>query len=164
MQINKLIIMLNAVEIERLITMPKKILDPPPKDFKQMHKHLQKDFTLQSIDGKDNFSVFMRRHTDFQENFAIGLIFYPPGDRSMTLFRCNGNHCEVVKDPLRPLPHFDYHTHILTQKDLENGIREPLFSEVTNEYASCEEALLYFVKKVNILDLYKHFDLQLKLF
>lgn len=155
---------MDAKEIEKLIKTPKKILEAPPKDFKQANNHLRKDFTLQSTEGDYNFSVFIRRHIEFQENFSIGLVYHPAGDKSMTLLRCNGNHGEVVEDILRPSPHFGYHTHILTPEDLQIGIREPSFSEITNDYASYEHALQYFAKEVNILDAEKHFDLNPKLF
>ena len=151
-------------EIEKLIATPKSILKPPPKDFRQEGQHLRKDFTLQSTEGNLQFGVFVRRHIDFQENFSIGLIFYPVDDRSITLFRCNGNHGEVVKEPLRPSPHFDYHTHVITSEDIQKGVREPSFPEITKYYASYEEALRYFIKNVNILDADKCFDLQLRLF
>jgi hypothetical protein len=151
-------------EIEKLIMMPKIITETPAKEFKQEDKHLRKDFTLQSKEGDLQFGVFIRRHIEYQENFSIGLVYYPADDKSMILFRCNGNHGEVVEDPLRPSDHFDYHTHTITSDDIQKGIREPSFSGVTKDYASYEEAFVYFIKRANIQNADKYFDLSPKLF
>ena len=74
---------MDATNIEKLITMPKKVLKVPPKDFKQDNQHLRKDFTLQSTEGDLQFSAFIRRHIDFQENFSIGLDFHPAGEKEI---------------------------------------------------------------------------------
>jgi hypothetical protein len=73
------------------------------------------------------------------------------------LFRCNGKHGEVVEDILNPIPHFGFHTHIITEQLLENNITDPKHSELTKEYASFEQALSYFCNKVNIRDAEKYF-------
>jgi len=155
---------MDATNIEKLITMPKKVLKVPPKDFKQDNQHLRKDFTLQSTEGDLQFSAFIRRHIDFQENFSIGLDFHPAGEKEIPLIRCNGNHGEVVENLLKPNPHLDYHIHILKTEDIEQEIRKLSLEGITKEYDSLEKALQYFIKRVNIQNVNDYFDLNPMLF
>jgi len=142
--------------INRLITEEKIITEPPKRDFKVESQHLRNEFHLTSSDGERQFSVFMRKHIEFMENFSIGLIYHSE-EGTINLFRCNGNHGEVVVDILNPIPHFGYHTHKITAELLENNINEPKKVESTKEYASFEQALAYFCKHTNIIDVDKYF-------
>lgn len=158
--------MLTEVEINNLIKEEKIITDPPKKDFKIEGQHKRNDFKLTSIDGKRKYSVFLRSHIKFLENFSIGLIYHLEDGTSYNLFRCNGNHGEVVVDVLKPVPHFGFHTHKLTSELIENNIYEPRYVEMTKEYASFEQALKYFVQYVNIKNALEYFPniSQLRLF
>lgn len=142
--------------INRLITEEKIITEPPKRDSKVENQHLRNEFHLTSSDGQRQFSVFMRKHIEFMENFSIGLIYHSE-EGAINLFRCNGNHGEVVVDILNPIPHFGYHTHKITAELLENNIKEPKKVEPTKEYASFEQALAYFCKHINIKDVDKYF-------
>ena len=74
------------------------------------------------------------------------------------LLRCNGNHGEVVENPLKPIPHYGYHIHKITVKEYERGqLTDPKFSELTTEYASYEQALTYFCERVNIANASDYF-------
>lgn len=143
--------------INKLITEEKIITEPPKRDFKEENQHLRNDFQLTSSDGLRKYSVFIRKHINFLENFSIGLVFHSEEGTSYNLFRCNGNHGEVVVDILNPIPHFGYHTHIVTANLLENNINDPKQSELTKEYASYEQAINYFCRYVNIKDTDKYF-------
>ncbi|MCF6147639.1 MAG: hypothetical protein E3K37_03170 [Candidatus Kuenenia sp.] len=139
------------------------------KEMKFEWKHKRNDMKLKSMDTDDLFYVFMRIHTeDFQENFSIGLLHQSlEGSRNL-LIRFNGNHGQIVENPITTNPHFGYHIHKATAKNMNNGIFEPKAVELTNEYASFNEALKYFFKRINInnTDTYKHFGhlFQKKLF
>ena len=148
--------------IHKLISEPKLIVSKPKKELKSEQNHMRDDFELTSLDGVRKFKVFIRKNADFQENFSIGLRFFPPESSSLTLFRCNGNHGEIVEDPLKPNEHhFGYHTHQLTGKDLEEGVPEPkLISSAP--YGSYEQALAYFCRSVNITDAEQYFGIQLQ--
>jgi len=142
--------------INRLIAEEKVIKEPPKKDFKVENQHLRNECQLTSSDGQRKFSVFMRKHIDFHENFSIGLIYHSE-EGAINLFRCNGNHGEVVVDILNPSPHHGYHTHKITAELLENNVYEPKNVESTTEYASFEQALAYFCKYINLKDASKYF-------
>ena len=64
-------------EIEDLIHCQKKIIDPPKKEMSLADGHWRNGMNLQSEDGEHDFIVFMRKNEDFEENFAIGLIYLP---------------------------------------------------------------------------------------
>ena len=149
--------MLTDDQIIKFVTEEKIITEPPKKDFKEENQHLRNDFQLISSDGARRYSVFMRKHIKFIENFSIGLVYYSEEGKSYNLFRCNGNHGEVVVDILNPIPHFSYHTHKITSELLENSINDPKHSEPTKEYASFEQAMNYFCKYINIIDVDKYF-------
>lgn len=148
--------------INMLISEPKVIVSKPKKELKSEHYHMRDDFELTSLDGARKYKVFIRKNADFQENFSIGLRYFPADSSSCTLFRCNGNHGEIVVNPLLPNEnHFGYHTHQLTGKDFEEGLPEPkLISSAP--YASYEQALVYFCRLVNITDAEQYFGSQLQ--
>ena len=149
--------MLTDELISQLINEEKIITESPKREFKIENQHLRNDFQLISSDGIRGYSVFMRQHISFKENFTIGLVYHSEEGTSFNLFRCNGNHGQVVIDILNPSPHFGYHTHKITAELLENNINDPKQSELTKEYASFEQALIYFFKYVNIKDADKYF-------
>ena len=68
---------LSDQEIEKLINCPKRIIESPKKELQLVNGHWRNDMELQSDDGEYNFSVFMRKNEDFEENFSIGLIYNP---------------------------------------------------------------------------------------
>jgi hypothetical protein len=148
---------MNPAEIENFIREEKIITNPPSKDFKEEGQHFRKDFDLTSSDGARKFSVFLRRNKNFQENFSIGLICYLPEGSTALLIRLNGDHGEVVENPLKPSPHFGYHIHRISPVEFERGIADPKFSSETKEYASFEQALAYFCKIVNIKNADEYF-------
>lgn len=87
--------MLSDEIINRLITEEKIITEPPKRDFKVENQHLRNEFHLTSSDGQRQFSVFMRKHIEFIENFSIGLVYHSE-EGAINLFRCNGNHGESL--------------------------------------------------------------------
>lgn len=56
-------------EIEELIASPKRIIEPPKKEIQLQKGHWRNDMKLHSDDGEYDFSVFMRKNEDFEENF-----------------------------------------------------------------------------------------------
>jgi len=141
-------------EIEKLIACAKRIVEPPKKEMQLVGGHWRNDMKLQSDDGEYDFSVFMRKDEDFEENFSIGLIYNPRDIRGeISLFRCNGPHGPHVY-----FDHHDlFHIHKATQENLASGIRAERTAYITKEYASYQDALGYFIKKCNILDSEKYF-------
>ena len=156
-------LLLSDQEIEKLIGSPKRIIEPPKKEMQIVNGYWRNDMKLQSDDGEYDFSVFMRKHEDFEENFSIGLVYNPRAIRGeIPLLRCNGPHGPHVL-----FDHHDrFHVHKADQHNLASGMRAERTAYITKEYASYQDALGFFLKKCNIQNAEKYFVeiLQLGLF
>ncbi len=135
--------------IAALIECPKKITKPPSKSLKSDRGHLKSDFEVESEDGEHRFTCFVRVNEKFQENFSVGLDYLPkdePG--SVMLLRCNGSH-----GPHKVYDHHTFcHIHKATAETMSKGLRPESNIEVTEEFASYQEAIQYFLKAARIRD------------
>ncbi len=145
---------LSDQEIEKLIDCPKRIIESPKKELQLVNGHWRNDMKLQSDDGEYDFSVFMRKNEDFEENFSIGLIYNPRDVRGdIPLLRCNGPHGpHVLFDR-----HDRFHIHKAEQENLASGMRAERTAYITKEYASYQDALGFFLKKCNIINAEQYF-------
>jgi hypothetical protein len=139
-------------DVDQLITCAKEISEAPARELKLEGAHWRNDAKLVASDGtKGSFSMFLRRSEDFPENFSIGLTYSPNDGRpSIMLVRCNGKHGVFNNGSDPAHPHWDYHIHRATERAIEAGFAPEKYAEKTNEFASYEEALQYFVKAVNL--------------
>lgn len=154
-------------QLEDLISCPKVITDPPKKAMYLDRGHWRNGMRLQSADGKYEFSAFMRKNRDFEENFSIGLTYFPKdGTPEITLLRCNGPHGDVVDSPLDPHPHSEHHIHVAKAENIEAGFEPEKGGMITEQYATFEDALGFFLGKCNIVNAADHFPnaIQMKLF
>jgi hypothetical protein len=105
----------------------------------------------------------MRKNEDFEENFSMGLVYSPKDVRGdVCIFRCNGPHGPHVS-----FDHHDrHHLHVAKEETLNSGLKAERTAFITQEYASFDDALGYFLKKCNITDAEKYFPniLQRRLF
>lgn len=144
-------------EIEYLIRCEKKVIEPPHKNFHIVGANKRNDFKVSADNDDKLFSVFLRQNIEFQENFSIGLLYHFEG-KKVLLFRVNGNHGEVVTNPLKPSPHFGYHVHKLTENEFDLGnYYDPKLHTETEAYASFDQAIVFFIRHVNIIDGLSHF-------
>jgi len=120
--------------------------------MKLTEAHWRNDAKLTaSNEIKGEFVMFMRQSEDFPENFSIGLKYYPHDGRSaITLLRCNGQHGNFNKSFDPDHPHSYYHIHRANEDAIEAGETAEKGAYKTEEYASFEEALQYFVKAINL--------------
>jgi hypothetical protein len=141
-------------EIGNLIQCPKKIVDSPKKEMQLANGHWRNDMRLQSIDGAYDYSVFMRKNEDFEENFSIGLVYYPRNSRGdIHLLRFNGPH-----GPHALFDHHDrFHIHQANQADMDSGMKAERTAYITKEYASYQDALGFLLKKCNIINAEEYF-------
>lgn len=155
-------------EIEHLIGVKKKIIVEPSKNFKIESINRKNGFKVKSVDAKHEFSVFLRQHTIFEENFSVGLIYHSTDGKRILLLRMNGPHGDTTNDPLGNNPHYGYHIHQIRPEEIEvENYNDPQFRETTDAYNSFDTAILYFLKTTNIQDytnFFPNFDPQLKLF
>ncbi len=150
----------NQQELEELITCPKWIIEPPRKEMRPERGSFRNGFELESISDKIKFSAFMRKNESFPENFSIGLTVYPTDEcGSFCLLRYNGPHGDHVNDLLDPHPHFGFHIHEAKAENIAEGFSSELYAEFTESYGSYEEALIHFLKRINIENADQYFDI-----
>ena len=147
-------IQLKKDEIDQLIQCPKNITDLPQKEMQLIDGNWRNDMKLKSVDDEHDFSAFIRKNEDFEENFSMGLIYYPKHIRGeIHLLRCNGPHGPHVL-----FDHHDRcHIHKANPDNFVLGTKAERTAYITKEYASFQDALGYFLKKCNIKDVDKHF-------
>lgn len=133
--------------IQELLECEKQVVDPPSKDFKEDRGQLKKVFSLQSIDGKYAFNAFIRGNIYFNENFSVGLDYNPKEEKgTLCLLRCNGAHGENIV-----FPHHSYfHIHKANAESINSGLKPESNIVETDDYASLEEAIQYFILTINI--------------
>lgn len=155
-------------EIEELIKTKKKIVSEPQKSFKVEGVNRRNGFKVQSVGGNHEFSVFIRQHAIFEENFSVGLIYHSVEGKKVMLIRMNGPHGATTNNPLNNNAHYGYHIHQISPNEIEaDNLIDPKFSEFTTLYDSLDSAIVYFIKYTNIVDCAKYFsnfDQQLNLF
>lgn len=137
-------------EIDLLIKCPKVIINPPKREMALIYGHLRNGMDLESEDGLHRFTVFMRINETFLENFTIGLD-YVPKDRGgrLCLLRCNGPHGEHSNNRNFDA-HYGYHIHKAIAKYINKGLKSDIYAELTEEYATYNDALIFFLKYCNI--------------
>jgi len=141
--------------IAELIACPKKMVGTI-KDVSNRAAYTKKEFSMQSVDGKHEFTGFITWSQFFEENFSIGLKHEPKEIKGDTvLLRCNGKHGGTKKQP-----HHAYcHIHYATEARIEQGLKEEGLIEACDEYSTYETAIQFYIRKVNIVpaDRQKHF-------
>lgn len=141
--------------IEQLISCAKNITEAP-KTIKGKTAFSKRTFAMQSVDGKYEFGAYMEQNATFQENFSIGLVYYPKEEKGrICLLRCNGPHGGV-----KNIPHHSFcHIHTVDPNDANDGIKVERHIIETTEYATYDDAIQYFIKHINITpaDRKKHF-------
>lgn len=142
---------MNREVIDQLISCPKVINHPPRKTMGQDPRNsytMRNDFTCLSVDGKHQFSVFIRFNTVIPYIFSIGLK-YKGEDGEMIICRYNGKHTHrnKVTDTNRL---DDFHIHKLLDQQLTDGTSDSIDAEPTNRYVSFPEALCMFLCDCNV--------------
>jgi len=141
-------------ELGDLVKCPKCVVEPPLKQMKQERGSRRNNMTLQSKDGEYRFRVFIRQCVEFEEDFSVGLDYFPkdePG--SICLLRCNGQHGANQAFP----HHAHYHIHRAKAEDINAGIKIERHIEITSEYASFRDGLAYFLTLISLEEVGKYF-------
>lgn len=134
-------------QLESLVSSTKRIVDPPMVKPRVERGSMRNSMILESTDGQYRFRVFMRQSEVFEENFSIGLDYLPKdGSGSFCLLRCNGKHGAHRDHP----HHLSFHVHRAMAEDVNNGNKQERNIEVTIDYASYLNGLVYFLKVANV--------------
>ncbi|MCW3073427.1 MAG: hypothetical protein JWP69_496 [Flaviaesturariibacter sp.] len=133
--------------IDELINCPKKVIDSP-KDSGVGRGSSKVKFSLESTDGSSSFSGFISKNISFQENFSIGLVYCPRDEKgTIVLLRVNGPHGLNENIPHHEGPH----VHISTAERINAGLKPEGKIETNVPYATIEDAIQYFIKRINII-------------
>jgi hypothetical protein len=128
--------------IKHLIECPK-IITEPPKDAGIGRGSRKVKFQMKSEDGGYDFRGFISQNLTFDENFSIGLVFYPIGQReNYVLLRVNGPHGWTKDHP----HHVVHHIHFATAARINAGLRPEGRIEVTTEYTAIADAIQFYNK------------------
>ena len=155
--------MINEELINEVIKCSKKAIKAERWSMILKNRSYRNKISLESIDGKYTYRMFIRQSSEFLEDFSVGLIWTNPQNysninRLIIMLRCQGPH-----DSQKPLSydnHHSYHMHKITVDDIEQKrYDKPSFYDEVNKFSSFDEALCYFIKICDILDVDKHIKL-----
>ena len=140
--------MLTEQNIRDLFQLPKVITTKTPaRDYREENGQRRCDLTLVGAsDANLEFSVFVRQHLRFTNNFSIGLrCAVNQGNlTTITLLRYNGAHGETSRsrDGHFAIPHI----HFITEDEMAAGHTQPqeTLRELTDRYHTFEDALRVF--------------------
>ena len=140
-------------DLAALIECRKCVTQPPKKEKKSARGASRNEMELRSENGSERFSVFMRISERFPENFSIGLKYHAQDGQTFNLIRCNGPHGGHHDIP----HHFSFHIHRIAAEDINDGRLAERHATITDGYASYEEALMYFLKVIGVVNAEKFF-------
>jgi hypothetical protein len=130
--------------IEELISCAKKITGAP-KNAGIGRGSKKTKFSMESLDGEHFFTGFISENIAFQENFSIGLVYYPKDEKS-----------SLVLAPHHKGPHI----HKATAEHIAAGLKPESGQIITDvPYTTIEDAIQHYVRFINIVpvDRQKHF-------
>lgn len=146
-------------EINNLLICQKRIITPPKQNFSANRGHQSNSMQLESTDGLYKFHVFMRINSKFIENFSIGLRYTPSdGSEHFNVLRCQGPHGGYKGTITADDSHFEYHIHLARAENIAEGKIAEKDGEFTDAYSTYEDALVYFIRRCNIIGAEEHFN------
>lgn len=138
--------------LDQLLTCAKRVVSPPRQTAVLRQGSFRNGMELASTDGNYRFNVFMRQNKEFPERFSVGLEYVPvDGSGCVILIRCNGVH--TVGDGHDERHHRVRHVHLAREENLASGKRAEAYSEPCMEFSTFDEAVQFFCRRVNIVDI-----------
>lgn len=131
--------------LEQLIACKKQVDKVEPLQEKSQYNHKQQ--TIKVSWGWYLFEIFTRRNEDLPTNFSVWLIRKWP-EENVYLCRYNWDHW-LHRNPNGEIIKW-FHKHIYNIEAKEQWLSDDAYAEVSNEYASLEQALMQICKKYNI--------------
>lgn len=152
---------LSDADIEQLISCAKSFKHKKAPKKEEVLKDLNYlNWALLVNDADQEFRMFTRRNSIFIENFSIGLDYLPrDGTTPIPLIRCNGQHGDQLNRLKDDSHHNKFHVHHAIEQAFSAGLNPLMHADVTDEYGTFQEALAFFVRKVNIIGAEKYFDI-----
>ncbi|WP_417422129.1 hypothetical protein [Halomonas sp.] len=115
---------MNDGEIDKLVTIPKKIINPTARWLVQRRSR-QKTFQLDAGEGMPDMELKLRCNEIDPDNFSCVLLCHLPNGEKLTLRRYNGsNHVHGnALDSQMPAIEFACHIHMAKQRYIEAGLK-----------------------------------------
>ncbi|MDW0357769.1 hypothetical protein Q8G38_00400 [Halomonas venusta] len=138
-------------ELQRLVSLPKKITNPRARTTTQ-RKSIQRTYYLETPDGEPSMELKLRQNTLDEDHFSCVLLCHLPNGDKLILRRYNGsNHIHGNKlDPDMGEIVFTCHIHMAKQRYIEKGLRSDDYAEQTEAYRTFEGAISCIIKDCNI--------------
>lgn len=142
------------MNIDELISCPKRIDRKKRAKFKEDYRHYRMDIELSCSDPKYKMSMFLRKSLDFPEDFSVGLKLEGPNEikeQTIVLVRYQGPHGGQSAEKAFSDLHNSYHIHKYTQDDIDCRRKKASY-EKDGDFSSFEEAIVKFLAYCNIED------------
>lgn len=142
--------------IDELISCEKNIIAPPLPKNKTNGLHKETGLQLESLDKQHRFSVFIREHIELMESFSVGLIYHRDKETDLIIIRYNGSH--VHKNLLTNESIEGFHTHKLSMKAVNLGLKGEIQAKITKEYSTLRGSLMNFFQDMHVANFQKYFQ------
>jgi hypothetical protein len=141
-------VVLTDEEIDRLIRMPKQIVNPKARK-KVQSGSLQINYDV--VGPGYRFQLFVRQNQRLENGFSCGLLWLAESGQKVVLARYNGSDHEHRNplDKIRKMPHC-CHIHKATQRYMEAGRKAEHYAEATTRYTNVDGALLALLSDCNV--------------
>ena len=136
--------------VDELISCEKEIYKAERTDFFQKGHHRRNNFELKAVEDGKQFSVFIRQHIMFEENFSIGLLYKSERTSAKILLtRFNGPHGHIAVE-IGNEEHNEFHIHKYSNDYALLGLKPEKHAYATKDYGTFKDAIIHFVKECNI--------------
>lgn len=142
-------LILRDEEIGELIGMPKRVTNNPRWTI--LKKSKRKNYTVESIDGRHQFMLYLRQNERVLDHFSCGLVYQHPDGESVHLVRHNGSDHEH-DNPLEGGPKLkpSCHIHLATERYMLAGRKPEHYAVATTRYIDLDGALRTLLDDCNI--------------
>ena len=151
--------------IQELLNCDKRLVGDPSQKNKSNGKFTQTDYSLESVDQKFRYIVFVSQHTELVEIFSIGLVFTPDSATNIVLVRYNGNH-GTHENKLTKEIITGFHIHTISVEAISRGLKGENQASSTDKYSTPNQAIVAFCEDMHIINFKDYFSdkLQRELF
>ncbi len=142
-------LILTDEQIESLLSEPKRVTTPAAR-WKEQRGSRQRNFSVESEDGANQFSLFFRQNQRLKNGFSCGLIYHHPDGEKITLSRYNGSDHSHYNPLDGSRSDFSCHIHRATERYMVAGRKAEHFALSTHRYADLDGAVSAIIADCNI--------------
>lgn len=136
-------------KIAELLSLPKKVKNPSARS-KDKPGHQQTDYHIETVDGRYQFTLYLRQSTRELDDFSCGLKWEAKDGEVVSLVRYNGSSHVHTNALERDAFDFVCHIHQATERYIVKGKRPDGFAEQTDRYKTLKGALHCLIEDCSI--------------